>query len=77
MRAALSKWGNSLAVRIPRAVAESVHLRDGEKVDVEALRDGEIRIRRRKSLAELVKAITPENRHQATAWGPPAGKEIW
>ncbi len=77
MRAALSKWGNSLAVRIPKALAEAARLREGEAVELKTLRQGEILIRRRKNLDQLVNAITPENRHAATEWGPPVGKEIW
>lgn len=77
MRAALSKWGNSLAVRIPKSLADSAQLREGEPVEIKSLRSGEILIRRRKTLDQLVKAITPENRHAATDWGPPVGKEIW
>jgi antitoxin MazE len=77
MRAALSKWGNSLAVRIPKALADSARLREGEAVELKSLRKGEILIRRRKSLEQLVDAITPENRHDATDWGPTVGKEIW
>jgi antitoxin MazE len=77
MRAALSKWGNSLAVRIPKALADSARLREGEPVELQTLRAGEILIRRRKTLRQLVNAITPENRHAATDWGPPRGKEVW
>lgn len=77
MRATLSKWGNSLAVRIPKALADSARLREGEAVEIETPRSGEIMIRRRKTLDQLVKAITPENRHAATDWHPPTGKEIW
>jgi len=77
MRAALSKWGNSLAVRIPKALADSARLREGEAVELKSLRKGEILIRRRKSLDQLVEAITPENCHGATDWGTPVGKEIW
>jgi len=77
MRASLSKWGNSLAVRIPRVVADSVRWREGEIVEIEASRHGEILIRRRRTLDDLVNAITPENLHEATEWGSPTGKEIW
>lgn len=77
MKAALSKWGNSLAVRIPKALADSARLREGDAVELESLRSGEVLIRRRKNLNQLVNAITPENRHAATDWGPPTGKEIW
>ncbi|HEV2231783.1 MAG TPA: AbrB/MazE/SpoVT family DNA-binding domain-containing protein, partial [Terriglobia bacterium] len=40
MRAALSKWGNSLAVRIPKSLADSAQLREGEPVEIKSLRSG-------------------------------------
>ena len=77
MRASLSKWGNSLAVRIPKALADSARLREGEDVELNSPRQGEIVVRRRINLEQLVNAITPENRHAATDWGAPIGKELW
>jgi antitoxin MazE len=77
MRVSLAKWGNSLAVRIPKAVADSARLREGQDMDIAASKAGDILLRRRKNLRELVNAITPKNRHAATDWGPPVGKEVW
>ena len=77
MRTALSKWGNSLAVRIPKALAHSARLREGQAVEIKSLSTGEILIRRHKNLDQLVDAITPENRHTAADWGSPVGKEVW
>ena len=72
------KWGNSLAVRIPKAVAEKARIRAGDAVVVEARKDRvELRIlEKTPSLKELVAQITPENRYEATDWGPDVGKEI-
>jgi antitoxin MazE len=36
----LAKWGHSLAVRIPKAVAEDAQLREGEPVTVTVAREG-------------------------------------
>jgi antitoxin MazE len=77
-KAQLAKWGNSLAVRIPKNVAEQAHLRDGDSVVIEALK-GRIEVRRAEripTLEELVAQITPQNRHGETEWGPDRGKEI-
>jgi antitoxin MazE len=77
-KAQLAKWGNSLAVRIPKNVAEQAHLREGDSVMIEAL-EGHIEVRpaeRIPTLEELVAQITPENRHEETDWGPDRGKEI-
>ncbi len=78
MKTQLSKWGHSLAVRIPKAVVESARLREGDPLTVES-RNGAILIRpeRRYSLDDLVSKITAKNRHEETDWAPPVGKEIW
>jgi antitoxin MazE len=77
-KAQLAKWGNSLAVRIPKRVAEQASLREGDPIVIEAL-EGHIEVRpaeRIPTLGELVAQITPENRHEETDWGPDVGKEI-
>ncbi len=77
-KAQLAKWGNSLAVRIPKAVAEESHLQEGDSIVIEAL-EGRIEVRpaeRIPTLEELVAQITPKNRHKETDWGPDRGKEI-
>jgi antitoxin MazE len=75
----IAKWGNSLAVRIPKAVVEQVRLQEGDAVSIEVL-DGHAELRRAEripTLEELVAQITPENRHGEIDWGPAVGKEIW
>jgi antitoxin MazE len=77
-KAQLAKWGNSLAVRIPKAVAEAARLGEGDPVVIEALH-GHIEVRPAEkipTLEELVAKITPQNRHKETDWGPARGKEI-
>ena len=76
--AQIVKWGNSLAVRIPKPVAEQAGVTEGDPVILEAER-GQIRLKRREripTLKELVAQITPENRHGETLVGPEVGKEI-
>jgi len=77
--ALIQKWGNSLALRIPKPLAEQAGVAAGTKVEVTAT-DGRIIIRpakRKYSLKELVDQITPDNVHGETDWGPPVGREIW
>jgi antitoxin MazE len=74
----VAKWGNSLAVRIPKAVAEQANLQEGDAIVIEAS-GGRIELRpaeRIPTLEELVAQITPENRYDETDWGPDVGKEI-
>jgi antitoxin MazE len=77
-KAQIAKWGNSLAVRIPKTVAEQARLQEGDAILIE-VSEGQIRLcpaERIPTLAELVAQITPENRHKETDWGPDVGKEI-
>ncbi len=77
-KAQVAKWGNSLAVRIPKAVAEEARIQEGDSIVIEALK-GRIELRpaeRIPTLEELVAQITPENRHKETDWGPDVEKEI-
>jgi antitoxin MazE len=76
----ISKWGNSLAVRIPAAFAESAGLAEGTEVDlkVQSGRLIVVPVRQHKyDLQELIGQITPENRHDLMDWGKPRGKEVW
>ena len=76
----VSKWGNSLAVRIPRGIAKQARIREGDVLALALRPDGSIVLRptrRRYELSELVSRITSKNRHRETAWGPRAGEEFW
>jgi antitoxin MazE len=59
------KAGNSLAIRIPSAIAKRIALEDGAEVEM-AVDDGMIYVRKSPSraLADLIDRITPENRHE-------------
>jgi len=79
MTTQVAKWGNSLALRLPRAVAAEADIADGDAVDV-TVEDGAIVVRpaaRRYSIDELAGRITPGNRHRETDWHRPAGNEAW
>jgi antitoxin MazE len=79
MRARIQRWGNSLAVRLPKSVAESVGLAEGSEVGVEQ-RDGELVLRpvhRRYRLDELLAEVRPKQLHAEVATGAARGKEAW
>jgi antitoxin MazE len=40
----VSKWGNSLAVRLPKALVEKLGLKEGYQLNVIAARDGAIEV---------------------------------
>ena len=76
---AVSKWGNSLALRLPKHLADDLGLTTGTEMAV-GIEAGQLvarPVRRRVPLAELVKGITADNRHAATDWGTPVGNEVW
>ncbi len=77
MRTRVTRWGNSLGVRIPRSVAEGAGLVDGASVDV-VLEDGQIVVRAAGyTLESLVAGVNPENVHGETPTGRPVGREVW
>jgi antitoxin MazE len=80
MKTAVQRWGNSLALRIPRAYAAETRISEGSEVEL-TLKSGALVIRpvvrQRHALADLLKRITPSNRHASVETGHPAGKEVW
>jgi antitoxin MazE len=78
MNATIQKWGNSLALRIPSAVARQIQVEEGDAVHLEvggnALTVRPARPRYR--LADLLRKVTPQNRHPETDWGRAQGREV-
>ena len=79
MNATIQKWGNSLALRIPQAVARQIHVAEGATVilhvDAETLNIRPARPRYR--LEDLLRRVTGKNIHAETNWGAARGKEVW
>jgi antitoxin MazE len=78
MKTQMVKWGNSLAVRIPKPVAGEAKLKEGDTVEIEAAAEGRIevhRVTKFPTLADLVSQITPENRYGEISSGREVGKE--
>ncbi len=80
MKARVSKWGNSLAIRLPKAAVASLQVRAGEPVDLVIEGDSLlIRARRpRYSLEELVAAMRREDQPEVIddVMSPPMGDEV-
>ena len=77
----VKKWGNALAVRLPRQLVKRFNLFDGSSVKVSPESVG-IVIRLEKkvvipSLAELARRITSTNRPALIGWGKRRGREVW
>lgn len=80
MKTRVQKWGNSLALRIPKAFAEQVGIADNALVDI-SLTDGKLLViplaDHLITLEDLLAGITDENIHQEVDMGTPAGAEAW
>ena len=79
MKVQMVKWGNSLAVRIPKPIAKDARLKEGDSLEIEAAADGHIELRRPTkipTLAQLISQITPENRYAEISTGREVGKEV-
>jgi antitoxin MazE len=81
MLARVQKWGNSLALRLPKALAEEAEIHLDSPVEI-TIRDHMIviepmRKKRRYELDELLSGVRPENLHGETDFGGPVGTEVW
>jgi antitoxin MazE len=79
MQAQIAKWGNSLAIRLPKALAVEAMLSDGKEVEIH-VEDGRLVIESKPPhfhLSDLLKKITPENKHEFIDSGSPVGAEVW
>jgi len=76
----VQKWGNSLAVRIPKAFAMEVGLEQNEAVEV-SLENGRLVLkplpRPALSLADLLSQITEQNLHREIDTGFAQGNDAW
>jgi len=78
MLAKTLKWGNSLALRIPKPLASECGLEENTPVDihVENHKLIIIPVRKQYSLEELLAEVTPENIHTEVSTSGPVGKEL-
>ena len=80
MQSRIQKWGNSLALRIPKSLAQELGLDRGVPVDV-LLEDGKLIIvpvtKPPMTLERLLEQITDDNIHREVDTGPAVGEEAW
>jgi antitoxin MazE len=77
MRTEIAKWGNSLAVRLPKQIIEQAGLAEGAAVELE-VEAGTVVLRParpRYTIDELLAGITAENQHESFDDGP-VGHEL-
>ncbi|HNT33427.1 MAG TPA: AbrB/MazE/SpoVT family DNA-binding domain-containing protein [bacterium] len=80
METRVQKWGNSLALRIPKPFATEAGIEANSSVDV-TLRGGKLIItpnaESEVSLSQLLARVNERNRHSEIDSGPAAGSEVW
>ncbi len=80
MRTRIQKWGNSLAVRIPKSFATEIKVKQGSEAEV-LLEKGKLVVspvvEDEFTLEYLLSGITEKNRHQEIDTGQSTGNEVW
>lgn len=80
MKTKVQKWGNSLALRIPRTIAVDLGLTAESTVDIR-LKSGRFEVTpvvdAELDLGHLLEQITEENLHGECDTGQPVGREEW
>lgn len=80
MKTKVQKWGNSLAVRIPKTFAEEVGLKDDSSIEMRLVKGGlllEPTSEWTPSLDEMLATVTDSNLHDELDSGPAQGSEAW
>ncbi len=80
MKTKAQKWGNSLAVRLPRPVAQQAGIKPDDPLEIQVSKGRVVltpTVATEYRLSDLLKKVTKKNIHQETDWGKPRGKEIW
>ncbi len=78
MEITVKRWGNSLGVRLPKIIAESIGIHDGSLLDIN-IKDGALEIRKKDkgiSLRELLSIVNVNNLHNEIDSGNSVGNEL-
>lgn len=73
----IAKWGTSLAVRIPKPIAEQWGVHDGSAIEMVSRGDQVVMRKKTYSLADMLAQITADNLHPESDTGPVQGNEEW
>jgi antitoxin MazE len=80
MKTRIQKWGNSLAVRIPKSLAVGVGLRENAAVEL-SLVEGALVVQpvalEPLTLEQLLEGVTDDNLPTEWNTGPAVGREVW
>ena len=73
----VGKWGSSLAVRIPKAIAEQCGVSEGSAIEMDSQGDRIVMRKQTYNLAEMLTRVTPDNLHLEQDTGDTQGNEQW
>lgn len=73
----IAKWGTSLAVRIPKPIAEQWGVCEGSAIEIVSHGDQVVMRKRTYNLADMLDQITEDNLHPELDTGPTQGNEAW
>lgn len=78
VRAIVSRWGNSLGLRIPRGLAEDAGLTEGSAIDLR-VENGRLIVEpvTVEHLDALLAKVTAKNLHGELLVDAPRGREVW
>lgn len=78
MTVSIKKWGNSLALRIPKDVAKTLHIENNSTLELH-IEDGKMVVEPQKDnlLERLVSRIDTDNLHNEIDTGKALGNEVW
>jgi antitoxin MazE len=80
MRVQVQKWGNSLALRIPKPFAAEVQIEEGSLVDLSIVKGKLVAtpaVREKPTLSQLLAKVSRANLHGEVETGPSVGREAW
>lgn len=79
MQTTIQKWGNSLAIRIPKSFASETKINNGTEVDL-LIKNNQLIIspieKEKYSLDAFLSEITDSNIHNYVDFGEPVGNEL-
>ena len=76
MRAHVSKWGNSLGLRIPHSIAEQLGISESTPVEL-TVENNHLVVQKVYTLESMLAQVKPENIHSEIETGPAVGGEVW
>ena len=73
----ISKWGTSLAVRIPKPIAEQWGVQEGSAIEIVSRGNQVVLCKKPYNLDDMLANVTPDNLHSELDASPAVGNEEW